>query len=119
MFIDYWVCLPVVYINYMQHHKMRVGGCDKTLEVSPLSSAASSGHMDMVSLLVQNEARINATPVSTYCTLDGCIASAHVARYAKLYKRLPKRAFKVQRRPMNGRKPSTNFLLDIGPFSSR
>ena len=74
----------------MQQHKMRVGGCDRTLEVSPLSCAASSGHMDMVSLLVQNEARINATPVSTYCALDEWIECAH-ARYSKLDKRLPKR----------------------------
>ena len=39
-------------------------GGERTLEVSPLSCAAASGTVEMVRLLVQSEANINATAVS-------------------------------------------------------
>ena len=44
-----------------------MGGEDRILEVSPLSCAAAGGHMEMISVLVQNEACINATHVSILC----------------------------------------------------
>ena len=40
-------------------------GGERTLEVSPLSCAAASGTVEMVQLLVQSEANINATAVSS------------------------------------------------------
>ena len=50
--------------TYTQLHKLRVGGGDRMLEVSPLSCAAARGSVEMVKLLVQHEANVNATAVS-------------------------------------------------------
>lgn len=66
------------YVSHSQLHKVRVGGGDKMLEVSPLSCAAAIGNTDMVQLLVQNGASIHASAVST---IQCCVCAVQIHKH--------------------------------------